>query len=505
MGLCGWAGLGWILGSLSQELYVGQVYSKIASEVWSTILAKDPLPKDAFYVVSKEESHKRLHPGSSGANFERNPSLSKQSGNNNKRFNANSEVSQSVLSTSGSLVAVSSNSRSNKQKQLAEVSMSVMYNVTLGWIIDSGANQHMTDSTKDMFNFVDISSLMLTVGHPNGTLAKNTAINSPRLTSGIVLFDVLVHPEFNVSLLYVNKIIKVTKFFVGFYEHKCYIQYFCPDNIVGTGSESGGLYLFHIDKIGKYVSAKSNFVFVCHVSSGLWHYILGHLADQGLSILDINLGFSKKDHISPYNICHKAKQTREPFPLSDHNSTFFGDIIHCDVLGPYMVVSKDRLPSSFLSGVSPYFLVYGKDPGLSHVRQRVLPSKFSDYVVSSNVKYGLKKYVCYDNLSSRNLCFSTNLNMYTEPKTFHEASQNPKWIEAMNLEMKAFHRNITYVLVDLPLRRKDIKYLGLLRYFLGIEVLENENGLCLSQRKYCLELLSEYGRLACKPAANPLQ
>ncbi|GKG36789.1 hypothetical protein Tco_0446962 [Tanacetum coccineum] len=56
----------------------------------------------------------------------------------------------------------------------------------------------MTDSTKDMFNVVEISSLMLTVGHPNGTLTKFTAIGSLRLTSGVVIFDVLVVPEYNV-------------------------------------------------------------------------------------------------------------------------------------------------------------------------------------------------------------------------------------------------------------------------------------------------------------------
>ncbi|GKA11684.1 ribonuclease H-like domain-containing protein, partial [Tanacetum coccineum] len=35
----------------------------------STILAKDPLPniKDAFYVISREESHRGLHPGSSSS------------------------------------------------------------------------------------------------------------------------------------------------------------------------------------------------------------------------------------------------------------------------------------------------------------------------------------------------------------------------------------------------------------------------------------------------------
>nr|GEW86077.1 RNA-directed DNA polymerase, eukaryota, reverse transcriptase zinc-binding domain protein [Tanacetum cinerariifolium] len=42
-----------------------------------------------------------------------------------------------------------------------------------------------------------------------------------------------------------------------------------------------------------------------------------------------------------------------------------------------------------------------------------------------------------------------------------------------------------------------IKDLGKLKYFLGIEVLEIDDGFCLNQRKYCLELFSEYGILAC--------
>lgn len=49
-----------------------------------------------------------------------------------------------------------------------------------------------------------------------------------------------------------------------------------------------------------------------------------------------------------------------------------------------------------------------------------------------------------------------------------------------------------------------IKDLGELKYFLGIEVLKSKNGLCLNQRKYCLELLHELGLLACKPVMTPL-
>lgn len=49
-----------------------------------------------------------------------------------------------------------------------------------------------------------------------------------------------------------------------------------------------------------------------------------------------------------------------------------------------------------------------------------------------------------------------------------------------------------------------MKDLGMLKYFLGIEILENDNGICMTQRKYCLELLQEFGLLAAKPVTTPL-
>ncbi|GKD34945.1 hypothetical protein Tco_1250454 [Tanacetum coccineum] len=36
-----------------------------------------------------------------------------------------------------------------------------------------------------------------------------------------------------------------------------------------------------------------------------------------------------------------AKQTREPFPLSEHKSTILGELVHLDLSGPYRVVSKE--------------------------------------------------------------------------------------------------------------------------------------------------------------------
>ena len=48
------------------------------------------------------------------------------------------------------------------------------------------------------------------------------------------------------------------------------------------------------------------------------------------------------------------------------------------------------------------------------------------------------------------------------------------------------------------------KDLGHLRYFLGIEVARNKEGLVLSQRKYVLDLLKETGMLGAKPANIPM-
>ncbi|GKD88048.1 ribonuclease H-like domain-containing protein, partial [Tanacetum coccineum] len=49
-----------------------------------------------------------------------------------------------------------------------------------------------------------------------------------------------------------------------------------------------------------------------------------------------------------------------------------------------------------------------------------------------------------------------------------------------------------------------IKDLGKLKYFLGIEVVDTEKGICLNQRKYVLDLLFEYGMFACKPVDTSL-
>ena len=51
----------------------------------------------------------------------------------------------------------------------------------------------------------------------------------------------------------------------------------------------------------------------------------------------------------------------------------------------------------------------------------------------------------------------------------------------------------------------EIKDLGQLRYFLGMEVARSKTGLIVCQRKYVIDLLTETGLLGCKPIDTSME
>ncbi|KAD6794434.1 hypothetical protein E3N88_05330 [Mikania micrantha] len=215
------------------------------------------------------------------------------------------------------------------------------------WVIDSGANQHMVKSDTNLINSIDVSEYNVTVSHPNGTKAKVTKIGDIRLINNIVLTSVLVVPDYCVNLISVHKLVKDNKLEVVFTIKNCYIQDLQSRKILVTGRQSDGLYLCVKDVVSMKVCLSKSQEY------SMWHSRLGHPSDEVLKVLKNYLNIETTTNTSPCEICHKAKQTRNPFPLSDHVSKQVGDLVHLDLWGPYKVTSFEGF-KYFLTIVDDY-------------------------------------------------------------------------------------------------------------------------------------------------------
>ncbi|GJX77357.1 ribonuclease H-like domain-containing protein [Tanacetum coccineum] len=278
--------------SFIDDVYMGLVYSENAADVWkelestydkvdgspvkSALLTRDRLPevKDAYTTVSREESHRGIPETSSATELKISATsfaAKLQNCNANVDFKNNDKQSS---------VSVSSLGFTSEQMQKL---LSFINDNTTGSVHANMAG---------MFDVIDITSLKITVGHPNGTLATISQVGNLKLSNNVVLYDVLVDP--------------------GYYDLK-------TKKVLGTGSKSRRLYLFDMDKVNNV--GKSNMVLCFNVSKLLWH--------------------------------NRAKQTRDPFPLSDHKSKVLGELIHLDLWGPYKVHNREGL-RYFLTVVDDY-------------------------------------------------------------------------------------------------------------------------------------------------------
>lgn len=86
-------------------------------------------------------------------------------------------------------------------------------------------------------------------------------------------------------------------------------------------------------------------------------------------------------------------------------------------------------------------------------RTHAPPIWMKDYVTATNSskgsKYPISSYVAYSHLSTNYQSYLGAFSTLTEPKTFKEAAQQKKWVEAIHQEIQALESNSTWAVVDL--------------------------------------------------------
>nr|XP_033510057.1 uncharacterized protein LOC117274803 [Nicotiana tomentosiformis] len=111
------------------------------------------------------------------------------------------------------------------------------------------------------------------------------------------------------------------------------------------------------------------------------------------------------------------------------------------------------------------------------------PSWLKDYVdgkkSSAFCKYPITNYVAYNHLYPTYQTYVGLVTTFTEPRSFKEATQEEKWVEAMKQEISALQDNHTWEVVDLPVGKQIVgsKWVYKIKYKANGEVDKYKTGL----------------------------
>ncbi|KAH9668399.1 hypothetical protein KPL70_021401 [Citrus sinensis] len=107
--------------------------------------------------------------------------------------------------------------------------------------------------------------------------------------------------------------------------------------------------------------------------------------------------------------------------------------------------------------------------------------------------------------SLRNTCEHNAFISQIEPKSFEDTENDESWIMAMQEELNQFERNNVWELVPKPEHQSAIEFsscmskefemsmMGELKYFFGLQIKQNEEGIFINQAKYVKDLLKRFG------------
>ncbi|GJY67229.1 ribonuclease H-like domain-containing protein [Tanacetum coccineum] len=238
--------------------------------------------------------------------------------------------------------------------------------------------------TKELDNVFDISHLKIKVGHPNGTEAYISKIGNLKLSNSLTLYDVMIIPEYCVTLISVHKLVKDNKIIVVFDENRCYFlnQDLNLKNILRIGKRCEGLYYYN-DKGIK--SNNSTLRYQCLLSQHDWHCRIGHPAnpisnDDERVANDLNKGKSDSSSCSVFG---------SNINTVDFSVDYGNDVDSSDDLVATLeefFFSEDNLDQNPSSS-------QGVQNIRRSLRQSVFSRNYNDFVVESKVKYGHEKYI----------------------------------------------------------------------------------------------------------------
>ncbi|KAJ4790150.1 polyprotein [Rhynchospora pubera] len=227
---------------------------------------------------------------------------------------------------------------------------------TSTWVLDSGANNHVTSDINNLssFNYTGLDSLQ--VGNGSGLQIQNIGNASFTLSDCTINLNNVLHvPAFTCNLISVSKLLLDNpQLLIEFSSSMCIIKLLPTKTVLLKLPSHNGLYTMKFT---------SQFVALLGVtaSANKWHKRLGHPSNA--VTLDVVNGFRLPCNANKMDMCHDccvSKAHRLPFSLSTSVTNAPLELIHSDVWGPSPVLSHNgfKYYIVFIDDFSKFSWVY---------------------------------------------------------------------------------------------------------------------------------------------------
>lgn len=196
------------------------------------------------------------------------------------------------------------------------------------WIIDCGATDTMTNDINDFITYTHPSKTQIKTA--SGQRIPVCGGGSIQISPHMTVPNCLYVPALSSKLLSLSHITNELNCVALIYPHFCLLQYIRTKEIIGRGTERGGLY--YVDEV-----AQQGRSMLAHRTATrqlwLWHRRLGHPSFHYLKLLFPSLFVDQSVPLT-CETCIQAKSHRTTFqPINTRVNTLFS-LVHSDVWGP---------------------------------------------------------------------------------------------------------------------------------------------------------------------------
>ena len=186
--------------------------------------------------------------------------------------------------------------------------------------MDFGATNHVASSLTCYSTYREINPIVVRL--PTGQQVIVTHFGTVKFTEFLHLEDVLYLPSFNFNLISISKLVSVLNCKLTFFPNSCLIQDSSQRMII-TVDVVEGLYKLRIPTANSVLKANNNFISIKSILScnkeviDIWHFRLGHPSYDRMQLLKQTYPMLTCDKTFVCHTCHRAKQRKLPFPISD--------------------------------------------------------------------------------------------------------------------------------------------------------------------------------------------